>query len=266
MALPLFEYAGSLVRDGNQVHPGLEQFAQFLGNSSILRGALDLERLEEDIHAGLRFNSDIPQGAGVGSSGALCAAIYNDYHQDPQLLKERPISEVMDHMALMEAFYHGSSSGLDPLISFVQRPALVSNRNKVEFADFDGSDEIDLYVRNTNCSRKTSPLVHQFLKMCEDMEFAGKTEEFIKCSDELILAFIQKDFEKFDDLFHQLSKWQYLNLKPMVCPDIDAFWLEGLESKKYYVKLCGAGGGGHYIVYRRDPSAALPEDCLKIKF
>ena len=265
LAAPLYDYTGVLEKTGQKPHEELMAFYQFLDNSSILRSALDLERLEEDLEQGLEFKSDIPQGAGVGSSGALCAAIYKTYQKNPTDLESRSFSEVMDHLALMEAFYHGSSSGLDPLISFAQRPALVTNRNKVEFGDF-SSDSADLWLYNSRRGRKTSPLVHQFLKMCEDEDFAGKTSEFIKISDDLILSFIRNDRLAFDDLFHKLSKWQYLNLKPMVCPEVDAFWLEGLESKKYYVKLCGAGGGGHYIVYKRDPKAELPADSIKIKF
>ena len=269
LALPLFEYTGQLKR-GNQVDANseseLSSFAQFLRNSSILRASMDMDRLIDDVEKGLRFESDIPQGAGVGSSGALCAAIYSDYQLDPDSLKQRPLSEVMDHLALMEAFYHGSSSGLDPLISFAQKPALVSNRNKVEFVELSPVVRPELFILNTNCQRKTSPLVHQFLKMCEDKKFAVKSSEFIDISDKLILAFLQNDMKAFDELFYRLSKWQYLNLKPMVCPEIDAIWLEGLESKDYYVKLCGAGGGGHYILYRRDSNTPMPGGSINIKF
>ena len=37
---------------------------------------MDLERLHNDIENGMYFDSSIPQGFGVGSSGALVAAIY----------------------------------------------------------------------------------------------------------------------------------------------------------------------------------------------
>lgn len=266
LALPLFDYSGSLAMNSGVKDGGLAEFAQFLGNSSILQSTLDLERFEKDIEEGLVFESDIPQGAGVGSSGALCAAIYSEYQKDQSALSDRAMSEVMDHMALMESFYHGSSSGLDPLISFAQRPALVSNRNRVEFTGLGSYPKLELFLYNTKSKRKTSPLVHQFLKMCEDPDFASKAREFIQTSDELILAFMQNDTEAFDELFYKLSKWQYLNMKEMVCPEIDAFWLEGLETKQFFVKLCGAGGGGHYIIYKRAPSVSIPESSLRIKF
>ena len=39
----------------------------------------DLAALKKDISLGLYFDSSIPQGYGVGSSGALVASIYDKY-------------------------------------------------------------------------------------------------------------------------------------------------------------------------------------------
>ena len=39
----------------------------------------DLETLKNDVETGMYFDSSIPQGYGVGSSGALVAAIYDKY-------------------------------------------------------------------------------------------------------------------------------------------------------------------------------------------
>jgi len=43
--------------------------------------SFDLDRLQQDISNGLYFDSTIPQGYGIGSSGALVAAIYDNYAQ-----------------------------------------------------------------------------------------------------------------------------------------------------------------------------------------
>jgi mevalonate kinase len=42
----------------------------------------DLAELKSDVETGMYFDSSIPQGYGVGSSGALVAAIYDRYAQD----------------------------------------------------------------------------------------------------------------------------------------------------------------------------------------
>tara|TARA_Y100000780_G_scaffold155505_1_gene140201 strand:- start:239444 stop:240319 length:876 start_codon:yes stop_codon:yes gene_type:complete len=269
LALPFFDYSGQLEKNCGSVDSGLEDFAKFLRNSSILNDTLNVEAFMEDVQGGLRFNSDIPQGSGVGSSGALCAAIYSTYHKGKDLCSIQntsDMSEVKDHMSLMESFYHGSSSGLDPLISLAQKPALVKNRNNIEFVDFKEKPKLNLYLYNTGVSRHTSPLVHEFLKQCEEPEYEKKTQEFIEISNQLILASMTNDYKSFDELFYRLSKWQYLNFRPMICSSVDSLWLEGLESKEFYLKLCGAGGGGHYIVYERVPGEGRFSKACKVQF
>src|SRR5690606_20345433 len=44
--------------------------------------AFDIEQLEKDIDDKIVFDSSIPQGYGVGSSGALVAALYDQYVLD----------------------------------------------------------------------------------------------------------------------------------------------------------------------------------------
>ena len=85
LALPFFKYSGNLEKNCESVDARLEDFAKFLQNSSILNDTLNIEAFLEDVQDGLRFISDIPQGSGVGSSGALCAAIYSTYHREKTL-------------------------------------------------------------------------------------------------------------------------------------------------------------------------------------
>jgi mevalonate kinase len=62
------------------------------------------------------FDSTIPQGYGVGSSGALVAAIYDKYAQDKITVLENPYSRkiitVKKHIFSNGAFSR-KSSGLD---------------------------------------------------------------------------------------------------------------------------------------------------------
>ena len=47
--------------------------------------------------------------------------------------------------------------------------------------------------------------------------------------------------------FKQLSKLQLQFMKPMIIDPIHDAWLNGIESDQYFLKLCGAGGGGYYL-------------------
>ena len=58
----------------------LQAFANYLKeNQKSDLVEFDLDSLLNDIENGLYFDSSIPQGYGVGSSGALVAAIYDKY-------------------------------------------------------------------------------------------------------------------------------------------------------------------------------------------
>ena len=65
-------------RESNE---NLRRFATYLETVSreFPDTGFDLDRLRDDLDAGLYFDSSIPQGYGVGSSGALVAAIYDRY-------------------------------------------------------------------------------------------------------------------------------------------------------------------------------------------
>lgn len=68
-------------RNSNVSIRGFVKHLQGLDAQGELPCSFDFRRLTQDLDAGLYFDSSIPQGFGVGSSGALVAAIYNQYYQ-----------------------------------------------------------------------------------------------------------------------------------------------------------------------------------------
>ena len=63
-------------------HKNLYNYTQYLKGLPSDLVLLDWEALETDLDRKLYFDSSIPQGYGVGSSGALVAAIYDRYAVD----------------------------------------------------------------------------------------------------------------------------------------------------------------------------------------
>ena len=58
----------------------LQKYSDYLADLSLPEDfKLDIEHFKTDISNGLFFDSNIPQGYGVGSSGALVAAIFEKY-------------------------------------------------------------------------------------------------------------------------------------------------------------------------------------------
>ena len=120
IALPLSQYFGEFKQDKNEVKKkstlDLGDFCDYLKGSNLLSNNLDLVSFSKDIKDGHYFASNIPQGYGVGSSGALCAAVFATYGKDfkrKDFYSSDELRFLKDIMALMESFYHGASSGLD---------------------------------------------------------------------------------------------------------------------------------------------------------
>ena len=213
--------------------------------------ALDLAAFREDLQKGLYFHSDIPTGYGAGSSGALCAGLYDRYGQE----KIAPIdlallSNLKDQLAQLESFFHGSSSGVDPLVCYVDRPLLFSSTTDIHFFEPLESlpEAVSLFLIDTKISRQTAPLVQLFLEKCKDSHYSNRLlAELIPYTEEATHYLKTADSAALLDSFHQISHFQYRYFLPMIPEAYHALWLRGLESDLFKLKLCGAGGGGFIL-------------------
>jgi len=81
LALPLFNFSGNWkyatenIEEKQMNLPTFATHLEKLKNVNELLCDLDVERFQGELNKGLFFQSNIPTGYGVGSSGALCAAI-----------------------------------------------------------------------------------------------------------------------------------------------------------------------------------------------
>jgi mevalonate kinase len=260
-AIPCEKYFGVLNTSKTPEHINeklrLNDFCDYLDKSGILSKVLDLTSFKKDIEDGLFFESNIPLGHGVGSSGALCASIYHRYAFDFERKEQYSSDELkylQDLMALMESYYHGTSSGLDCLISLIDSPVLIESRNDLKIVHRPSLKKLGhFYLYESGIVRKTAPLVHTFLNEFEsNQNFHKSFIEFIKYTNMAIANLISGDSQEFGENFAKISRLQYLNFNQMIPDSVKSFWLEGLETKKFYVKLCGAGGGGFFLVYSQD--------------
>ena len=86
LTLPYSFYKGTLKFSDNQSdfekksNESLQKYSDYLANLELSKDfKIDVEAFKKDIEKGLFFDSNIPQGYGVGSSGALVAAIFEKY-------------------------------------------------------------------------------------------------------------------------------------------------------------------------------------------
>ena len=228
------------------------EYLKELKQKGQLKFKFDLEQLEDDVNRGLYFESTIPQGYGIGSSGALCAALYNNYAVNgivqKRFLTPDDISLLKKIFIQMESYFHGVSSGIDPLLSFIKYPLLIRSaydiqsvgipRNKFEKGGA-------IFLVNTGKPGMTGPLVKQFLNQCQEENFKQLVDdELIPVNNACIHALLDGEMKTFFKHLKQLSRFQLTNFKQAIPDGYEHVWEHGLQTHKYLIKLCGSGGGG----------------------
>lgn len=209
---------------------------------------LDLRRFGMELDAGLFFDSNIPLGYGVGSSGALVAAIYDRY----KLIEINDISKLKEFLAKMENFFHGSSSGIDPLQCYIGKPFLLRQEDrksiiKVLNDDFISND-IHIFLIDSKIKSPTAPLVKHFKELREDIVYLNKfNNEYIPLVTDCIKTLINNNNDDFFTSLSLLSKLQLELLTHTIPNDTRELFLKDINKDGFQVKLCGAGGGGYLL-------------------
>lgn len=258
----LFEGQLTFRKDNSAViDPELKAFALYLkqlSNANLINFQFDLSSFEFDISQGLFFESTIPQGYGVGSSGALVAAIFDRYEQVDH--SQLNIGKLKLIFSQMESHFHGASSGVDPLISYLNSPILIKGKTDLgpvtipHFPKGKGG----IFLLNTKRSRKTEPLVNLFLEKTRNESFYNLVDDVLKpITNHCIDNFLSVDIDLLLKNFKLLSAFQHEHLSPMIPKLYRDIWSEGLSSNDYSLKLCGAGGGGFLM--------GITDDFQKVK-
>ncbi len=259
-----FEFAK---RSNHQLKAYLAEL-QKLKNSSNLKVEIDLEKFSEDVNNGLYFESTIPQGFGLGSSAALVASVYSKYVkykiESSRNIDSTEILKLKGDFAEMEAFFHGTSSGVDPLNSYIKYPVLIKGNNKFKTVGIprneNGQDNA-IFLLDTGKSRKTSPLVELFLEKSKDKEYdKAIRQNLIPINNQCIESLIEGNLDNFRQSLKKLSEFQLSYFSEMIPLSCRKSWETGLNDNGYYLKLCGAGGGGFVLGFTNE------FDKVKTKF
>lgn len=221
-----------------------QQILNHVQSLDIFKDRID-PKWKEDIGKGLHFQSNIPVGYGLGSSGALIAALYSDYI----LNQSEDLNQLKIELSLMENFFHDTSSGIDPLTSYVQMPLRLSN-NQISVIESPLSLN-NFYILDSNIRRNAKKAIQHFHKI-----YQSKTVQHeIKLLTEISNSIIQNTLlgKNIKDEMKAYSNLQYKLFFDFIPESISNIWTEGLNTDSYYVKLCGAGMGGMFLVYSENP-------------
>ena len=269
LTLPYSFYKGTLKFSDNQSdfekksNESLQKYSDYLANLELSKDfKIDVEAFKKDIEKGLFFDSNIPQGYGVGSSGALVAAIFEKYSfkkYKPENISKTQLKDLKKIFGELESYFHGKSSGIDPLICYMNLPILIENRESVDKVSIpkEEAGKGAIFLIDSGSIGETGPMVQIFFEKLKNEGFRKTLkEEFIKYNNACIDTFLNKEMTPFFKNLKNLSKWAYVHFKPMIPNNLYNAWKKGLDTNAYYLKLCGSGGGGYILGFAPDYAKA----------
>ncbi|WP_375325571.1 mevalonate kinase [Flagellimonas sp. GZD32] len=269
LSIPYNFFKGALKSDKNDSemarnsNKSLKGFAKYLRNLEQEEENLvsfDLVALETDIDNGMYFDSSIPQGYGVGSSGALVAAIYDRYANDKITVLENLTRDKLlllkKIFGRMESFFHGKSSGLDPLNSYLSLPILINSQDNIESTSIPSQNTEGkgaVFLLDSGITGETAPMVQIFMEKMKQEGFRNMVkDQFVKHTDACVEDFLSGNVKSLFGNLKQLSHVVFDHFKPMIPSKFHQLWQQGIETNDYYLKLCGSGGGGYILGFTQD--------------
>ncbi|MDO5973187.1 mevalonate kinase family protein [Flavivirga jejuensis] len=266
LSIPYNFYNGALKTDKNpsetaiESNESLKHFVGYLEDIDSKLVTFDIALLKQHVNAGMYFDSSIPQGYGVGSSGALVAAIYDKYAQDKITVLENLTREKLLKLkaifSAMESFFHGKSSGLDPLNSYLSIPILINSKDNIEATGIpsqknEGKNAV--FLLDSGIIGETAPMVRIFMENMKQEGFRRMIKnQFVKHTDACVDDFLKGDIKSLFKNTKSLSKVVLNHFKPMIPQQFHELWKKGIETNEYYLKLCGSGGGGYILGFTED--------------
>ena len=283
LSIPYSFYNGALKKDesgderARTSNARLKEFAAYLQTLDDSLVKFDLEKLNRHIDEGMYFDSSIPQGYGVGSSGALVAAIYDKYAHDKITVLENltrdKLLKLKGIFSAMESFFHGKSSGLDPLNSYLSIPILINSKDNIEATGIpaqQSSGKGAVFLLDSGSTGETAPMVSIFMENMKQEGFRKMLkDQFIKHTDACVEDFLKGDIKSLFTNTKQLSRIVLNHFKPMIPAGFHDLWKRGLETNDYYLKLCGSGGGGYILGFTEDlkrAQASLADYKLEVVY
>jgi mevalonate kinase len=265
LAIPYNSYQGALKVSKNlsekarKSNVNLQRFYNYLKTLDSNLVEFRMDELARDIDRGMYFDSSIPQGYGVGSSGALVAAVYDKYAVDKITILENltrdKLLKLKEIFSMMESFFHGKSSGLDPLNSYLSIPILINSKDNLEPTGIPSQKEGKgaVFLLDSEQVGETEPMVNIFMNKMKNEGFRKMlSEDFANYTDACIDDFLHGNVKSLLGNVKQLSKVVLDNFKPMIPKAFHKLWQQGIDTNAYYLKLCGSGGGGYILGFTQD--------------
>lgn len=259
LSVPFSRFSGFLdIGDHQESNAEILKFYTYLkaeGLPQKLHFGFDLERLESDLAGGLYFNSNIPLQYGVGSSGALVAALFARYVVGSIPESELSPERLKSDFSILESFFHGKSSGIDPLISFMNKPMLIDGQKVAHELQFDLEKAGFCFALiDTKTTGATGPLVEYFIGQLHRPEFKTVFDtQFVPANNGCIDSLLANRTETFFLNLEQLVRFQLGHFQRMIPGNFHGLISSALN-ERVFIKLLGSGGGGFLLAISEEKS------------
>lgn len=228
------------------------RFRDYLADIKNVSASIDIDALSRDLNFGLNLSSNVPSGYGLGSSGTLVAAVYDRYAK----LHTNDLMELKSIFGQMESYFHGSSSGIDPLQCYLGKPFRISPQG-VELVN-GGFLKRDIHICliDTKIKSNTRPLVQHFKEQRQDEAFLSAFQrDYVPHVTDCINNLIDGSNEAFFASLTKLTKAQLLFLRPMITENTLHLFEQDYDFH-FGVKISGSGGGGYVLGFTDDKEKA----------
>lgn len=261
-AVPLGAFNMALSLGGRSSDPGpFERWLDYSLRDGVLRSRLDLEAWSREAGE-LSVSSTIPEGYGLGSSGALTALVYRRYARGG---KRGDLREILGRL---EGYFHGDSSGLDPLVSHLARPVRMYPDGRAEAADLAEAGLPQFapggrwFLLDSGRSRAGRGAIARFRESAADVAWRRRyLRPMREVVDELIAGVATGSPGGLTPKLESLSRLQLDGLDFLIPEPVGERWRRWLADGVACLKLCGAGGGGYFLGYA---DAGTPLDAGRL--
>jgi mevalonate kinase len=243
-----WRFASHLLAQGAAAsNASLQRFSEYLSTLDI-KDLFDLQRFNHELYYNLFLDSNVPSGYGLGSSGTLVAAVYDAYAKQ----KTDDCLKLKEIFGKMESYFHGSSSGIDPLQCYLGNPFKITPKGVQILSDDFLNKDIHICLIDTKIKSNTKPLVNHFKKQRNDADFLKRFQkDYVPQVKSCIETMISGDNELFFKSLKQLTKGQMEFLRPMITDNtLDLFTAD--YDFNFGVKISGSGGGGYVLGFTDD--------------
>lgn len=263
LILPLWKFPARLripEKEQKEVHlesnQQLSEFYHYLAaHPDWFEGHIHLKNLKDTIKKGVFLESLIPIGYGLGSSASVCVAVYKVFGKTN--LKE--LNQLKIFYSRMEAFFHGKSSGLDPVAVHANKPILVDGA-KIQIIEHEHKfidESIKTYLLDSGISRNASAMIETFQVELQNEDFKHQfSNEYLP-----ILQHIKEKVLLEQpigwDLLKDVSVQQLTYFRKLIPDPIYSTWKQSISDKNTCIKLLGAGGGGFFLVFSKKELSEL---------